>query len=527
MFLKSMSRSVGGKVLGVASVIALTVFGLLALASAYFQRRATAEHIAQAGQEASRMLWLAMDGPMVRGDKEEARDVFHRARAVNSSLTLHLTDAEGTIKLSTQPALEGTSLKPGAAPDVLKGLVTGALKGAEMASQVVPVEGRQTFLQVRTLRNEARCQACHAPSQAVLGSMAVLRDVSADYAALDSENLLLGGLSIAGLAVLGISLGWLVNVKVTRPLAGFGQVLAKVAAGDLRQRAREDSRDELGDMGRSLNHTIGMLREALQRIQDCAGSLASGTTQLSAASQELRGTADSNARSLESLLATSMGTTSTIQQLAGSVKEIAEIARFSQVESRASITAAEGGTLAGARAMESMERVHAASARMASAVKVIQEIAKQTNLLSLNAAIEASKAGHAGRGFAVVAEEVRKLAERCAASAREIDGLIRTAEEAGAEGRGTVQETLASLQGIQAKVRDLAAHLERVGGATQDQALATTDATQAVAGMADRTLAISAATDQTVATLTQVTVTAQEHAVLAEDLNRLVGEFRI
>jgi len=525
MIFKGMSRSVGGKVLGVASLITLVVFGMLALASSWSQRRAATLRIAQAGQEASAMLWLGLDGPMVRGDREEARSVFHQAKAVNPGLVLHLTDKDGRIRLSTEPSLEGTSLK--AAPEVLRGMVEDSLRGGAEPFRIEPMDGKQTFIQARTLRNEARCQGCHAPSQPVLGSMVTLRDVSSEWAALDTQNLLLGGLSVLGLALLGAGLWRLVHVQVTRPLAGFGQVLAKVAAGDLRQRAAEDSPDELGDMGRALNHTIGMLREALQRIQDCAGTLASGTTQLSAASRELQGTADSNARSLENLLASSVGTTSTIQQLAGSVKEIAEIARFSQGESQASIQAAEGGTLTGERAMASMERVHAASVRMTSAVRVIQEIAKQTNLLSLNAAIEASKAGEAGRGFAVVAEEVRKLAERSAASAREIDEMIRTAEEAGADGRGTVQETVQALRDIQFKVRGLAGHLDRVGGATQDQAQATSDAREAVAGIADRTLAISSATDQTVATLTQVAITTQQHAVLAEDLNRLVGGFRI
>jgi methyl-accepting chemotaxis protein len=527
VFLTKLSKSVGGKLLGLATLITMTVFLTLSVVTFFWDRGTSSTRIAAAGRTAAGLLELALDGPMLRGNGDEMRAIFRRAKGVNGDLALHLTDRQGKVAFSTQEALLKTSLSGGGASGELRELVAGSLQGEPEASRVIQVDGRRTFVQVKAVRNEARCQGCHEASQAILGSLVTEQDVSGEWASSQSRNLVMGAISMAGLLLLVGVLHRLIQSLVTRPLAGFGNVLEGVAQGDLTKRAQDRSLDELGDMGRSLNHTIGNLRGTLHRIQETAERLASGSTQLAAASHQLRSTAQDNARNLDELLVSNQGTAAAVRQLAGSVGEIADHARASQDESQASIKAADQGTTAGEKSEHSMNQVHEASASMVKAVQVIQEIAKQTNLLSLNAAIEAAKAGSMGKGFAVVAEEVRKLAERSAASAREIDALIRTAEEAGNQGRASALETVLALRDIHGRVGDLAGRLGQIGVATQEQAAATAQVTGAVTEIAAKTEAIAAATEQTSVTVAEVSRTTEDHAQLAEELSRLVGGFRL
>jgi methyl-accepting chemotaxis protein len=522
-----MFQSIGGKVLGLASLITVLVFTLLFLVGFFWQRKEATARITLMGRNASGMLSLAMDGTMLRGDVEEMRGVFRKARTLNKDLTLYLTDPAGVVKFSTREDRIGSALTAKETQPDLRRMVAASVQRDTESARLVELNGRRSFLQVKTVPNEARCQGCHDGSQAVLGTMVTVQDVSADWAAMNLENALTAGLSLAGLAVLLLALSRVIHLRVTRPLAGFGNLLERVAEGDLTQKAQDQSQDELGDMGRSLNHALGNLRGALRQIQGGSESLASGTTELSAAAHQLQATGVANAQNLEQLLALNQGTSASVQQWAGSVGEVAAIAHSSQKESMESILAAQQGTAAGQRAEESMDRVHAASARMVSAVQVIQEIAKQTNLLSLNAAIEAAKAGTAGRGFAVVAEEVRKLAERSSVSAKEIDQLIRTAEEAGAEGKATVLETVQALRAIHERVSRLAERLDKVKAATEEQAQATAAVDRDVSASTGRTHEVSAATEQTAATITEVSRTTADHAALAEDLSRLVGKFKL
>jgi methyl-accepting chemotaxis protein len=522
-----MSRSIGGKVLGFASLITILVFAALFLVGFFWQRKAATARITLTGKNATGMLALAMDGTMLRGDVEEMRGVFKKARNLNKDLTLYLTDPSGKVKFSTRDELVESSLVSKETNADLRRMVGEAVRKESEAVQLIRLDGRRCLLQVKTVDNETRCQGCHDSKQGILGSMVTVQDVSADWGAMNLESALTAGLSLAGLAILLFGLSRVILTRVTRPLAGFGQLLEQVAAGDLCQKAQDQSQDELGDMGRALNHTIGNLRGAMHRIQGSSETLASGTTELSAAALQLGATAEANARNLEQLLVLNQNTSASVKQLSGSVSEIAAIARSSQDESLESIQAARQGTSAGERAEQSMDRVHSASARMVSAVKVIQELAQQTNLLSLNAAIEAAKAGDKGKGFAVVAEEVRKLAERSSSSAKEIDRLILTAEEAGAEGKATVLETVNALRGIHERVSRLSERLGSVKIATEQQAQATSEVDRAVFDITGRTEQISAATEQTVATITEVSRTTADHAALAEDLSRLVGGFKL
>jgi methyl-accepting chemotaxis protein len=161
-----------------------------------------------------------------------------------------------------------------------------------------------------------------------------------------------------------------------------------------------------------------------------------------------------------------------------------------------------------------MGQIAGTAGQISQAVEVIEEIANQTNLLSLNAAIEAAKAGEHGKGFSVVAEEVRKLAERSGSSAQQVALLITAAREAVEQGESTVGTTVGTLEAIRTGLDEFADQTRRVATATVEQARAGADVARQVEAGSQEAATVAAA-------IAQMTVANQEVARTAADLTRL------
>ena len=211
-------------------------------------------------------------------------------------------------------------------------------------------------------------------------------------------------------------------------------------------------------------------------------------------------------------------------EIAGTV---AVSTKESHQESQSAVADTERSAQAGQVVAQSMDEIQAVMKQIVNAVLVIQEIANQTNLLSLNAAIEAAKAAEHGKGFAVVAEEVRKLSERSNAAATEIEGLTRQTTQAIAGGMASVQANLQSLDAIRKRIAGMAQHIRRIGDVAEGQA-ATTN--QINGTMGETTLGLSqnaAATHQLSATVHEVAKTSEDLARVAEGLQQVVGGFKL
>lgn len=334
-----------------------------------------------------------------------------------------------------------------------------------------------------------------------------------------------GALLITGVLIgVSVVMGRVIVRQITQPLAHLVQGISK---NDLTVVVPIETEDEIGEASHAFNAYNAKFRGIFQELGSQSDQVASGATQLSASSIEIARTSDDIARSAEQQQMMTERLASAITELAASIEQVSGSIQSGGHLAQGAAEATVEGDHAGEATVEAMGSIRQSSLAMVSAIKVIQDIARQTNLLSLNAAIEAAKAGAQGKGFAVVAEEVRKLAERSGTAAKEIASLIDRSQEAVEEGERTVASVVGLLRNIREKIEDLSRIMNEVLLAAREQTrTAQEGARQVELGAAEASQNASASAELSASTH-EIQRTADELARVSERLAAMVGNFRV
>jgi methyl-accepting chemotaxis protein len=255
--------------------------------------------------------------------------------------------------------------------------------------------------------------------------------------------------------------------------------------------------------------------------------VASGSRQLAASSEQMSQTVQETAKLGEELRLAGLEVQHAIRQLDANVESMAEHTRQTGARTDEAVQDTDLGAETGRGTAHGMKAIQEATSRIVQAVKVIQGLARQTNLLSLNAAIEAAKAGAQGKGFAVVAEEVRILAERSGHSAKEIEVTIHAMQEAVAEGANSVDVTLHHLEAIRDRISKVSGNIHEISALSSGQAQTSSDVGRMMNRTAARLEANATATHQLAATVQEVARTSEELSSVAETLKDTVQRFRL
>jgi len=314
------------------------------------------------------------------------------------------------------------------------------------------------------------------------------------------------------------------SARLVRPLR---ELVAGIQNSDLSHQVGISSKDEIGEVAQAFNTYNAGLKSVVIEVRKYADQAASGSTELAASAEQMAVTIDEIAKVGESLKNSGEQISSAVHALLMNIEAMANRTMQTDGQTRDAVNDAEQAAHAGQEAAQGMGEIQSVTGQIVRAVQVIQEIAQQTNLLSLNAAIEAAKAGAQGKGFAVVAEEVRKLAERSHTSALEIEKLIQRTQETVANGVSSVDTTLQNLKAIHKHISLISASIKEVGALSKQQASTSKQADSRVKETADQLNLNAAATHEIAATVQQVAATAESLAKVAEGLKRVVEDFHL
>jgi len=386
----------------------------------------------------------------------------------------------------------------------------------------------------------------HAP-RLVSVTHDLVQEIAANARSSARHGLIIMGVAMIVSVISAVFFMWLANSFIVRPLFRLKETVDGFASGDLTRRADirismlgSEVNDEITGLGESVDAMATQMEEMIGRISDSSTQLASASEQLSALSEQMAAGADRQssqtaqvATAMEEMNATVIEVAKNSQQVSESARDAQAIAvKGGDVVSEA-ISAMNEVSESTTVTAETIRTLGKSSEEIGTIVSVINDIADQTNLLALNAAIEAARAGEQGRGFAVVADEVRKLAERTTKATKEISAMIMTiqaetskAVSAMDEGASKVEngarlanETGDSLRQIVSGVENVTDMITHIATSAEQQSATTDEITRNMDS-------ITEVARSNVDAISEASKATNELARLASELRSMVANFK-
>lgn len=368
----------------------------------------------------------------------------------------------------------------------------------------------------------------------------------------------------------GMVMAWLLSAQISKPIQAIRNISVKIAKGDLRvQELTTKAKDEVAELMTATNTMVSNLKQLITSVANTSEQVAAASEELSASSDETTKATNQIAFAMQEVANGSEKQMTATKESSHAMVEIASgierVAATSTVVSQSSMETtklADQGNESIHEAVFQMDSIYKSventslliqqlndhSQKIGQIIEVITGIAGQTNLLSLNAAIEAARAGEHGRGFAVVAEEVRKLAEQSAQSAREITSIIReiqsnTTKSVSAmeqvtqetkQGLTVIDKAGEAFANIVQAAQNVSEQVQEVTMASEEMSATTQEVTASIevmSGISEKASGeaqnVASASEEQLASMEEITASAASLSKLAQDLQQMIGQFQL
>ncbi|ABI59425.1 methyl-accepting chemotaxis protein [Nitrosomonas eutropha] len=301
--------------------------------------------------------------------------------------------------------------------------------------------------------------------------------------------------------------------STSQGLDELASILEAMAEGDLTQKITRDYQGMLGRLKDDSNSTVTQLTGIVAQIKEAVGLIGTASKEIADGNTDLSQRTEQQAANLEKTAASMDELTSTVKQNASNAHQA------NQLAASASSVAVKGGQVV-SEVVQTMSEINDSSKKIVDIISVIDGIAFQTNILALNAAVEAARAGEQGRGFAVVATEVRTLAQRSAAAAKEIKELINNSVLKVEDGTQQVDQAGKTMEEIVQSVKHVTDIMGEISAASQEQSQGIEQVNQAISQMDE-------ITQQNAALVEQAAAASESMREQAEQLSRAVAVFKL
>jgi methyl-accepting chemotaxis protein len=486
------------------------------------------------------MTMAGLTGMMITGTVGQREVFLDQIKQLSIIKDLHVARSEAVSKLYGPDTKSNRSLEPLEQKVMQTGEPYMAVESNSSGSflhVINPTKASKNYL-------GKDCIVCHqVPEDTVLGVVSMKVSLDSVESEVAAFRLKIGGVAIAALGALLVIIYLLTHHFVTAPLEELRKGLRDIASGegDLTRRLPVKGQDEVGQSAQVFNEMMENFNQLVRQVRDSASQVSARVTALSdRAARVSQSSHLQNEKSREAAGA--------VEQLVASISSIAQSAAHVQNQSQESLSRANEGSRNLQVLLGEMNVVERAVKEMAESVnnfvrnteaitqmtREVKDIAEQTNLLALNAAIEAARAGEQGRGFAVVADEVRKLAEKSSRSASEIDAITANLSAQSVAVRRSIEEGMSHLESSQAAVATVSDVLLATNGSVTevdhglDSIASATDQQRRFSGNVEASIeAIAGMARDNTGTVEQTAGAAHDLKRLADGLAAMVGRFKV